>query len=65
MDEVNDRLRSVSNSSDKFPPASLNLARVSHQDQLPLSPSYSMSGVVLMKILASFNGQNLKVYSPG
>lgn len=45
-DEVNDRLRSVSNSSDKFPPASLNLARVSHQDQLPLSPSYSMSGVV-------------------
>jgi len=46
VDEANDRLRSVSNSSDKFPPASLNLARVSHQDQLPLSPSYSMSGVV-------------------
>jgi len=46
VEEVNDRLRSVSNSSDKFPPASLNLARVSHQDQLPLSPSYSMSGVV-------------------
>ena len=46
MDEVNERLRSVSYSSDKFPPASLNLARVSHQDQLPLSPSYTMSGVV-------------------
>merc|ERR1719334_1467069 len=46
VDEIKDRLRSVSNSSDKFPPASLNLARVSHQDQLPLSPSYSMSGVV-------------------
>eukprot|EP00092_Neocalanus_flemingeri_P027552 GFUD01029892.1.p1 GENE.GFUD01029892.1~~GFUD01029892.1.p1 ORF type:complete len:278 (-),score=57.42 GFUD01029892.1:161-994(-) len=43
---INDRLRSVSYSSDKFPPASLNLARVSHQDQLPLSPTYSMSGVV-------------------
>ena len=42
-----DRLRSVSNSSDKFPPSSLNRARVSHQDQLPLmSPSYSaMVGV--------------------
>jgi len=46
LDEVNERLRSVSYSSDKFPPASLNLARVSHQDQLPLSPSYTMSGVV-------------------
>jgi len=46
LSEVNDRLRSVSYSSDKFPPASLNLARVSHQDQLPLSPSYTMSGVV-------------------
>jgi len=45
--DVDDRLRSVSHSSDKFPPASLNLARVSHQDQLPLSPSYTtMSGVV-------------------
>ena len=42
-----DRLRSVSNSSDKFPPPSLNRARVNHQDQLPLlSPSYSsMVGV--------------------
>ena len=42
-----DRLRSVSNSSDKFPPPSLNRARVNHQDQLPmLSPSYScMAGV--------------------
>merc|ERR1719449_473872 len=46
VEEVDERLRSVSNSSDKFPPASLNLARVSHQDQLPLSPSYTMSGVV-------------------
>jgi len=46
LDEVTERLRSVSYSSDKFPPASLNLARVSHQDQLPLSPSYTMSGVV-------------------
>ena len=38
----------MSYSSDKFPPSSLNLARVSHQDQLPLSPSpfKSMSGVV-------------------
>merc|ERR1712179_844748 len=45
-DEVNERVRSVSYSSDKFPPASLNLARVSHQDQLPVSPSYTMSGVV-------------------
>jgi len=46
-DGDDDRLRSVSYSSDKFPPASLNLARVSHQDQLPLSPSYTtMSGVV-------------------
>jgi len=45
-EEVNERLRSVSYSSDKFPPASLNLARVSHQDQLPVSPSYTMSGVV-------------------
>jgi len=45
--DVDDRLRSVSYSSDKFPPPSLNLARVSHQDQLPLSPSYTtMSGVV-------------------
>ena len=47
--EVPDRLRSVSNSSDKFPPPSLNRARVNHQDQLPLmSPSYSamaMTGV--------------------
>jgi len=41
-----ERLRSVSCTSDKFPPASLNLARVTHQDQLPLSPSYTMSGVV-------------------
>jgi len=46
VSEANDRLRSVSYSSDKFPPASLNLARVSHQDQLPLSPTYTMSGVV-------------------
>jgi len=47
LGEAPDRLRSVSYSSDKFPPASLNLARVSHQDQLPLSPSYTvMSGVV-------------------
>merc|ERR1719228_77664 len=43
---ISDRLRSVSYSSDKFPPASLNLARVSHQDQLPMSPSCTMSGVV-------------------
>ena len=45
--DVPDRLRSVSNSSDKFPPPSLNRARVNHQDQLPvLSPSYScMAGV--------------------
>jgi len=46
LSEAPDRLRSVSYSSDKFPPASLNLARVSHQDQLPLSPSYTMTGVV-------------------
>merc|ERR1719154_1074442 len=47
LSEAPDRLRSVSYSSDKFPPPSLNLARVSHQDQLPLSPSYTaMSGVV-------------------
>jgi len=46
LSEAPDRLRSVSNSSDKFPPASLNLARVSHQDQLPLSPSYTTAGVV-------------------
>jgi len=38
------RLRSVSNSSDKFPPASLNRARVTHQDQLPVSPG--VAGVV-------------------
>lgn len=45
--DASDRLRSVSYSSDKFPPASLNLARVSHQNQLPLSPAYTiMSGVV-------------------
>jgi len=45
--DVPDRLRSVSNSSDKFPPPSLSRARVNHQDQLPLlSPSYScMAGV--------------------
>ena len=47
LDET-DRLRSVSYSSDKFPPASLALARVNHQDQLPLSisPGYTMAGVV-------------------
>ena len=39
-------MRSVSYSSDKFPPPSLNLARVSHQDQLPVTPSYLMTGVV-------------------
>jgi len=45
--DASDRLRSVSYSSDECPPASLNLARVSHQTQLPLSPSYTtMSGVV-------------------
>ena len=31
----------MSNSSDKFPPPSLNRARVNHQDQLPVSPSYT------------------------
>lgn len=40
------RLRSVSNSSDKFPPASLNRARVTHQDQLPVSPGPGVTGVV-------------------
>merc|ERR1719466_714034 len=44
--DANDRLRSVSYSSDKFPPSSLNRARMNHQDQLPLSPCYTMSGVV-------------------
>ena len=47
--EAADRLRSVSWTSDKFPPAGLGLARVSHQDQLPpsVSPGYrDVSGVV-------------------
>merc|ERR1719508_239925 len=44
--DASDRLRSVSYSSDKFPPASLNRARMNHQDQLPLSPGYTISGVV-------------------
>merc|ERR1719508_606889 len=44
--DASDRLRSVSYSSDKFPPSSLNRARMNHQDQLPLSPCYTMSGVV-------------------
>jgi len=41
------RLRSVSNSSDHIPPGKLNLnhARVTHQDQLPVSPSYCSTGV--------------------
>ena len=47
LPEDDSRLRSVSNSSDKFPPASLNRARVTHQDQLPVSPSYTgVTGVV-------------------
>ena len=45
-----DRLRSVSWTSDKFPPPGLGLARVSHQDQLPpsVSPGYRevVTGVV-------------------
>ena len=47
--EAADRLRSVSWTSDKFPPPGLGLARVSHQDQLPpsVSPGYrDVSGVV-------------------
>ena len=40
------RLRSVSNSSDHIPPGKLNLnhARVTHQDQLPVSLSYCSTG---------------------
>ena len=45
MPEDDARLRSVSNSSDKFPPPSLSRARVTHQDQLPVSPSYTGPGV--------------------
>jgi len=60
-----DRLRSVSYSSDKFPPPSLNLARVSHQDQLPLSPSYSMTGVVpLPNVDMSVPPPSLSALSP-
>ena len=44
------RLRSVSNSSDKFPPASLNRARVTHQDQLPVSPGPGVTGVVPLPV---------------
>jgi len=45
LPEDDARLRSVSNSSDKFPPPSLSRARVTHQDQLPVSPSYTGPGV--------------------
>jgi len=44
------RLRSVSNSSDHFPPAILNRARVTHQDQLPVSPGPGVTGVVPLPV---------------
>ena len=40
--EDKDRLRSVSNSSDKFPPSSLTRARVTHQEKEPISPMWGM-----------------------